>query len=458
MHNILRILSRLVRINQVFSPTRIMVLGFLLIILAGAGLLGLPVSTASGEAVPFLTALFTATSASCVTGLIVVDTAQTWSFFGRVVILLLIQVGGLGFMTVMTVFFFMARRRISVSQRMLMVQSLSLKDMGGVVKLVRHVLVGTLIIEGTGALLLWIRFSFDFGVWRGLGMGIWHSVSAFCNAGFDLMGNQAAFSSLTAYSADVTVNIVISLLIILGGLGFFVWEDIWQNRSFKRLHVYSKMVLCITGLLLLLGWVLFLLAEMDNPATLGPMPWDEKLLASLFQSATTRTAGFNSIDQMGMTDASKLLTILWMFIGGSAGSTAGGIKTVTMGIVVLSSVSSLRGKKYVSVFGRNITAAQILTALSVMMVAFGLCFVCSMIISLTQDIPYFEVLYETVSALATVGLTTGITPQMVPLSQVLLILLMFFGRVGLMTIGLASVLRQGGNAKVKYPDAWLILG
>ncbi len=451
------VLKRAMRINRVFSPARVMVLGFMSIILLGACLLQLPIATNHSERVPFLSALFTATSATCVTGLIVSDTYATWTVFGRVVILCLIQIGGLGFMSIMSIFFFLTSKKIGVSGRLLMVQSLGLSDMKGVVRLVRHALLGTLIMEGIGAVILWIRFAFDFGIWAGLGMGIFHSISAFCNAGFDLMGKAAPYSSLTAYAGDPVVNFTVMALIIIGGMGFFVWEDVLTHRRFKQLHLHTKLVLTISLGLVAAGSVLFFLAERENPATLGGMSTPQALLASLFQSVSPRTAGFNTIDQASLSDASKLLTTLLMFIGGSPGSTAGGIKTVTAGLLIMSAISTVRGKENVSAFQRTIAPRQVIDALALTAISLACCFASSMLVSLAEGAGYIDILYETVSAFGTVGLTTGITPSLTVFSQVIIILLMFFGRVGIMTIVFATILNRDRHEKAKYPDARVMM-
>lgn len=458
MWRVLTFFQKVIRINQVFSTARILLLGFIILILGGTALLSLPISSRDGAGVSLITALFTAASAICVTGLTVVDTFTAWSTFGLVVIACLTQIGGLGFMTIISTFFFLTKKKISNSQRLLIMTSLNLKDMKGIIRLVRHIFIGALIFEGIGAFVLWIRFSFDYGIWKGLGMGVFHSIMAFCNAGFDLMGEIKPFSSLSLYSGDVVISITVMLLIIIGGMGFFVWEDIWQNRRFKRLHFYSKMVITITVILILSGWLLFYITERSNPETIGNMTTGDAIFASLFQSVSTRSGGLSMLHQTMLTDISKMVTMILMFIGGSAGSTSGGIKNVTAGILVLSAISSLRNRRRVSAFGRTIRTEQILSALSVTLMAMAACFISSIAICLIQDIPYIDVLFETVSAMGTVGLSTGITPILTPLSQIIIIILMFFGRVGIMTIGMAAMLSKSSTEKVKYPDTWIMMG
>lgn len=442
-----------------FNPARIIVLGFFSVIIIGALLLALPVSSRSGAPVPFITALFTSTSAACVTGLVTVNTYETWSVFGRVVILSLIQVGGLGFMSIMTIFFFLTNKKIDLSQRLLIVQSLNLKDIKGVVKLVRHVLIGTLFFELTGAIILWIRFAPIYGVWDALGMGVFHSVSAFCNAGFDLLGEQSGITSSAFFAGDKIALLTVTFLVIIGGLGFFVWEDIWKNRRFKKLHLHSKLVLVITLILITFGMIYFYIAERTNPDTIGKMSFTDAAMASLFQSAMTRSGGFSMVNQSSLTGVSKMLTIILMFIGGSAGSTAGGIKNTTAGILFLSAVNSLRGKSKTSAFGRTIPSPQIISALSIMLTVMVACVTGTAAISIIQrDIPFFGVLFETMSAIAICGLSHDTTPLLAPASQVIIILFMFFGRVGIMTLGMAAVLNRGNKEKTKYPDTWIMMG
>ncbi|MEG2939605.1 MAG: potassium transporter TrkG, partial [Oscillospiraceae bacterium] len=323
----------------------------------------LPIATREGLHTDWLTALFTATSATCVTGLVVVDTYSHWTAFGQAVVLLLIQCGGLGFMTLAATFSFLVRRTITLRERLIMTQSLNINDISGIVRLTRHVLVGTIFCELSGAIILSIRFSGEFGWIGGIIKGIFHSVSAFCNAGFDLMGENVPFSNLTGYVSDPIVNITIMSLIIVGGLGFFVWEDIYRKRRFRDLSLHTKLVLTITASLLIGGSILVFAFEYTNPGTLGELPMHGKVLASMFQSTTTRTAGFNTIDQGALTLPSKILSMILMFIGGSSGSTAGGIKTVTFGVLMLTAFAVMRGKNDVTAFSRRIATRAILNAL-----------------------------------------------------------------------------------------------
>lgn len=453
-----RIWLRLRRTIGSFTPMQIIVLVFLAIILTGGLLLTLPISSKSGVPTPFLTALFTATSCTCVTGLALVDTFTHWSTFGQVVMLLLIQIGGLGFMTIVTLFFFAVHRRIGLKERLVMAQSLGLEGLNGVVKMVKLVLLRTLIVEGTGAVLLTLRFCFQMPFGKALWWGVFHSVSAFCNAGFDIMGAVEAGGSLVTYVGDPVVNLVLMALITLGGLGFFVWDDILKHKRFKRLAVHTRLVLVISGVLTLGGAVLFALLEWNNPGTLGGLPVGQKLLAALFQSVTTRTAGFYTIAQGALTDASLVLTDVLMLIGGSSGSTAGGVKTVTVAVLLLSIIATARGRSRVTVFHRTINHKQIRDAVSVVGMALIVAFGGAMFLSVSNGLPFMNCIYETISAIATVGLTTGITPSLNAVSQIIIIVMMFFGRVGIMTISLGFLLSDRAEERYRFAETKVLIG
>jgi trk system potassium uptake protein TrkH len=449
-----RYASRRKRLNT----AKIIVLGFLAVILVGAMLLSLPISSRGNKSESFATALFTSVSATCVTGLNVVDTAVTWTVFGQAVILCLLQIGALGFMSVATVFFFVMNKKIHLSQRLLIKHSLNLQDIHGVVRLIRHVIIGTLLFEGLGALVLWLRFIPEYGPWNGLGMGIFHSVSAFCNSGFELMGDKKVFSSLTAYSGDAAVMITVMLLVIVGGLGYFVWEDIWRNRRFRNLHLHSKMVLIISLVLVAFGWIFFYFSERANPATIGNMTFSDKLLSSLFQSVMPRSGGLSVVDQASLTGISKMVLMTLMFIGGSAGSAAGGIKNVTAGILFLSAIRSLTGKSKLSAFGRTIPEPQVVSALSIMIMAMSACFAGTVaIVFLQPELTVVDALFEVVSALATCGLSSGVTNRLSFASMAIIMLLMFLGRIGIMTVGMAAFFKRDKNEKTKYPDTWVMM-
>ena len=323
-------------------------------ILFGSVLLMLPVAARNGNGTPFIDALFTATTATCVTGLVVHDTFSYWSIFGQIVILCLIQIGGLGFMTLATLFSLAVRRKISYNERLLISESLGKDSAQGVVSLTQHLLIGTIVIESAGMLILAVKFIPTMGFSTGLYYAIFHSVSAFCNAGIDLMGQFGPYSSLTAYADDWVVNLTIMSLIIIGGLGFMVWENIYRSKSFRDLSVHSKLVLIITVFLIVMGTLLILLFEYDNPETLADKPWDEKILASLFQSVTCRTAGFNTIDLAQMRNASIIVMTILMFIGGAPGSTAGGVKVTVIGILLFTILSTMRGRDDVNVMGKRL--------------------------------------------------------------------------------------------------------
>lgn len=437
---------------------RVLTLFFLTVILVGTGLLSLPGASRSGVSCGFMTALFTATSASCVTGLTLVDTYTQWSFFGQVVLLCLIQVGGLGYMTIVSLLIFALRRKIGLRERLIIQQAMALEGLSGVVQLVRLMVFGTFLVEGTGAIILTLRFSALYPVKKALWLGVFHAVSAFCNAGFDLLGFLEPGSSLMAFSTDPVVLITIMALISIGGLGFFVWNDLLMHRRFRQLSVHTRLVLVISGVLLFGGGILLAAVEWDNPLTLGTMTFGDKWLAALFQSCTTRTAGYFAIDQAGLTGSGKLISMLLMLVGGSSGSTAGGIKTVTMGILVLEAWSILRNKKDVVVFRRRIAQEQRSAALCMALMISALGVGSGMLISSLNGVSLGDALYETVSAVCTVGLSAGITAGLHPGSQVLLILLMFFGRVGIMTISFAFMTKTPPDNAIRRPEVRVLIG
>lgn len=456
--NIYKLALLLRRHYSRISPMQMIAVVFLAIILFGGFLLSLPLSSRSGQWTSYLSSVFTATSATCVTGLTIYDTFTHWSNFGQVVILVLIQVGGLGFMTIASLFFLLANRRIGLRQRVLMAQSLGIDQLSGIVKLVHHVLVRTAIVEGMGALILTIRFSLLVPFDRALWWGVFHSVSAFCNAGFDVVGAVDVGGSLIPFVGDWVVNFTIIALITVGGLGFFVWEDVLSKRSFRKTTVYTKMVLIISAILALGGGAVIALLEWNNPATLGNLPAAEKCLAALFQSVTSRTAGFYSIPQGTLRDATKTITDVLMFIGGSSGSTAGGVKTATMGVLVLAVIAAARGRSRVTVFRRTISAQQVSDAVAVTSMVFGLALSASLVLSATNGLPMIDCLFETISAIATVGLSTGITPLLNEISQILLIILMYFGRVGVMTVSLGFLFSNAAEERYKYADTKVMIG
>ena len=441
------------------NATRIVAASFAIIILAGALLLTLPIASRDGQSAGFFTGLFTATSSSCVTGLILVDTWTQWTLFGQVVILAMIQLGGLGFMTVVSLISFALHRRIGLSERLIMVSTLNLDSMDGVVRVVRHALMGTFLLEGAGTVLMSLRLVPDFGLAGGLWRAVFHSVSAFCNAGFDLLGGRfGAFSSLAGYQDSPIMLGTTAALIAIGGLGFFVWEDILRARCWGRLSVYSKMVLLITGLLIVGGAAFFFLEEYHNPATLGDMPVWEKALNALFQSVTLRTAGFDAIGQGGLSESSKAMSTILMLIGGSSGSTAGGIKTATVAVLLLALRANLRGREQVTFLGRAIPFGQVLNAMTLTLVVLFVFLIASMVISTVEGLPYLNCAYEVASAMGTVGLTTGITPELTRISQSILIVLMYLGRVGILSFSIALMTGKRRPAKLHYPEINVMIG
>lgn len=440
------------------SATRVIALVFVGIILLGALLLTLPVSSRSGVSCGFRPALFTATSATCVTGLVLYDTWTQWSGFGQVVIISLIQIGGLGFMSIATLVVFMLRRKIGLKQRMVMAQALSLNDMEGVVRLQKWVLIGSLSIEALGALILTLRFLPEYGFPTALKWGVFHAISAFCNAGFDIFGCITPGVSLAEFQSDPIVLLTLSGLIIVGGLGFLVWEEVITVRRFKKLSVYTRLVLVTTGVLLLFGTGAIALLEWNNPDTIGGMSVFDKLLNSFFQSVTSRTAGFAAIDQAVLTDAGKGVTMALMLVGGSSGSTAGGVKTVTMVVLLLFIWARARGKGSVCVYKRTIPKSQVMNAMTIVAILVGLAVFGGIFISATSPVSFTDALYESVSALATVGTTAGATGKLSVAAQILIILYMYFGRVGVLTISLGFLMGREEEQRFQYAHTNLLIG
>jgi len=416
------------------TPTKIIILGYVIIILTGAFLLTLPFSARSGQSTPFINALFTATSATCVTGLVVYDTYAYWTTFGQGVILFLIQIGGLGFLTLGVMVSILTRRRIGLKQRIMMQESISVPQTGGIVRLTRFVFKVTMLLEGAGAILLALRFCPRVGLGKGIYFGLFHSISAFCNAGFDLLGEKAPFSSLTHYINDPVVNIVIMMLIVIGGLGFLVWEDLSKNRwHVRKYKLQTKIVLSTTGILIIVGAALLFLLEVNGSAYAG-MSLGEKILASFFQAITPRTAGFNTVSIASLTHASIQLLIILMIIGGSPGSTAGGIKTTTLALSFFCVRSTLRKEQSLQCFHRRLSGDMVRNAFTVVVLYLFFFLSGAMVISTVENVPILSTLFETASAIGTVGLTMGITPELCTLSKLILVFLMYFGRVGCLTI------------------------
>ena len=440
------------------NTTQIIALTFAVVILLGALLLMLPAASRSGISCGFRPALFTATSATCVTGLALYDTWSQWSGFGQTVILCLIEIGGLGFMSLATLFVFLLRKKIGLKQRMVMAQAMSLNDIRGVVRLQKMVLIGSFSMEAVGALILTLRFWPEYGFSTALRWGVFHSVSAFCNAGFDIFGAIAPGQSVIPFQSDPVVLLTLSALIIVGGLGFLVWEEIARKHSFRKFSVYTKLVLTMTLALLLLGWGTVCLLEWNNPDTLGNLSTGEKLLNGFFQSVTMRTAGFASVDQGKLTEGGKAFACVLMFIGGSSGSTAGGIKTVTFLVLLLTVWASARGKNTVCAFKRTIPNEQAKNAMTISFIMLALAMVGGIFISATSPMNFTDALFESVSALATVGLTAGGTPALSIPAQILIIVYMYFGRVGVLTISLGFLTGDRAEERFRYAETNLLIG
>lgn len=440
------------------SATKIIALVFAAIILLGAGLLTLPAASRSGVSCGFRPALFTATSATCVTGLVLYDTFTQWSGFGQVVIISLIQIGGLGFMSAATMFVFLLRRRIGLKQRLVMAQALSVSDMNGIVRLQKTVLIGSFAIEGIGALILLLRFWPEYGFATALKWGVFHSISAFCNAGFDIFGCITPGASLMEFQSDPVVLLTLGSLVVIGGLGFLVWQEIAEHRKFKEFSVYTRLVLVTTLALILSGWVMMCILEWNNPDTLGKLGLFDKLLNGLFQSVTLRTAGFAAIDQALLTDAGKAFSMILMLIGGSSGSTAGGLKTVTFIVLLLFMTARAKGRDTVCVFKRTIPRRQVLDAMTIAFIMIALTVFGGMLISATSPVGFTDALFESVSALATVGLTAGATGSLSIPSQLLIILYMYFGRVGVLTISMGFLSGDRAEERFRYAETNLLIG
>lgn len=441
--------------NIKFSNVQIVALGYGMMILLGTCLLLLPF--ASQKPTTFTEAFFTAVSATCVTGLVLVDTATHWSLFGQIVILVLIQIGGLGFMTIALRFLLLLRRRVGLRYREVMVDSINSTRLGGILHLTKKIVAGTVFFESIGALLLSLRFIPEFGFAMGLYFGVFHAVSAFCNGGFDLMGEKGAFSSLVWYSDDLIVNLTIMSLIVIGGVGFLVWDDIYRKkRDWRRYHLQTKVVLTVSGILLFGGGAAFLLLEWNNLG--ADMSLGEKVLTALFQSCTARTAGFNTTDTGALSEGSKILTMFLMFIGGSPGSTAGGIKTTTIAVLMLYMFASVRHEQEAHFFGRSLEADVLQKAVTVFMV--NLLFVLTgtvLICGFQPEIAATDIFFETFSAMGTVGMSTGITRGLCPISCYILIFLMYCGRVGSVSFALA-VLEKKARPPVTFPKEKITIG
>ncbi len=435
------------------------VFGFAVIILMGGILLNLPIASRNGESVGFVNSIFTATSAVCVTGLVIVDTGTHWTVFGQLIIILLIQIGGLGFMTMSTLFALIVGRRITLKERLLIQESLNQFDLEGLVRLTKRIIIATFTIELIGAFLFSLVFVPEFGFRKGIAFGLFHGISAFCNAGFDLIGG---FRSFMPYVSNPIINITAMLLIIIGGLGFSVWIDLYgllRTRSFSKLSLHSKVVLTMTAFLIVSGTISIFILEMGNPDTLRNLPASGKILASLFHSVTPRTAGFNTLDMASLTVPSKFMTIILMFIGGSSGSTAGGIKTTTAAILLLTVISVVKGKEDAEIFERHLPKYLVYRALAITIISLSLVIFMAMVLSITENTDFMTLIFESTSAFGTVGLTLNYTPNLSFPGRIIISIMMFAGRVGPLSLVLAlaqSAVRNKNN--MKYPEDRIMVG
>ncbi|MBQ9841544.1 MAG: potassium transporter KtrB [Clostridia bacterium] len=441
------------------STTQIILLSFLMVILAGSLLLSLPFSSADGRGVPYIDALFTATTATCVTGLVTVTTATAWSPFGQVVILLLIQIGGLGVITVVSWLLLLMHRRLGLRDNLLLQDAFNLNSLSGLSHFVKRVVAGTLVIEGVGAALYMTVFVPQFGL-RGVWISVFNSVSAFCNAGMDIIGS----TSLYDYATHPLVNAVTAALIVLGGIGYIVWWDVLRvlrtpgGRRWRRLTLHSKIVLATTVLLIFGGAAVLLASEYHNPATIGEMGLWDKIQVCLFQSVTTRTAGFASIPQEELTNVSALTCILLMFIGGSPVGTAGGIKTATLAVLAASAFCTITGRRQVTLFGRTLSDDTLRKSMAVVGMSFTILFLSTLALCGVTGAPFLDVLYETASATATVGLTRGITPLLNLWGKIIVIVTMYFGRIGPISLAIALNVRRENVNAIQNPTEEISVG
>ena len=444
------------------STTQIILLSFLVTILLGSVLLALPISSADGKAVPYLDALFTATTSTCVTGLVTLPTVSTWSVFGQIIILLLIQIGGLGLVTIMSGLMILLNRKMGIGDRMLIQDAFNLNTMSGLTQFVKNVLFGTLIIEGIGAFLYMLVFIPEFGI-RGIWISVFNSVSAFCNAGIDII----AENSLCNYATNPLINIVTSALIILGGLGYIVWWDVirvFKSRSlknikiFRHLTLHSKIAITVTAGLIFVGAVLIFAFEYANPLTIGNMSLFDKIQASFFQSITTRTAGFAALPQENLTNASAAVSVILMMIGGSPVGTAGGMKTVTIAVLVCSAFATIRNKNGATLFGRRISEESIKKAVAVVVMFLTICTASCVLLMATSDASAIDAVYETVSATATVGLSRNFTATLNTVGKLIIIVTMYFGRVGPISLAVALGSKNESQNVVSEPTENISIG
>jgi trk system potassium uptake protein TrkH len=439
------------------NPYMVFVLGFATVILIGATFLTLPVASQNGRSVGFINALFTATSAVCVTGLVVVNTATHWTVFGKVVIVLLIQIGGLGVMTMTALISFFIGKRMSIKTRVFIMEERNVDELQGVVRLTKNILIFTFLVEFIGAVLFSLVFIRDFGVTKGIGFSIFHAVSAFCNAGFDLIGN-----SMINYVDNPIITLAVCGLIVIGGIGYYVILDIYESKkNFHMLTLHSKLVLLITAILLIGGSLMMFALEYNNPGTMGNLSLSGKIQAAIFQAVNPRTAGFNSVPIENIRMSTAVFTVFLMFIGGSPASTAGGIKTTTFGVLVVSFYNLVKGKRDFEVFERRITPETTIRAAAILMISLLLVVFVSFVLSITEEstgYEFLDILYETVSAFATVGLSKGITPELSNVGKLILSIVMLIGRVGPMTVAYAFLKQHKNIGNYTYPEGKVIIG
>lgn len=444
------------------STTQIILLSFLVTILVGSGLLALPISSTNGIAVPYIDALFTATTSTCVTGLVTLPTFSTWSVFGQIVILILIQVGGLGVITIMTGLMLLLNRKLGISDRLLIQDAFNLNTMSGLVKFVKNVLFGTLIIEGIGAVLYMLVFVPEFGA-KGIWISVFNSVSAFCNAGIDII----AENSLCNYATNPLINLVTSALVILGGLGYIVWWDVLRvvksrspkNRKiFRHLSLHSKIAITVTAGLILVGAILIFIFEYANPLTIGEMDLFDKIQVSFFQSVTTRTAGFASVPQENLTNASAAVSVILMLIGGSPVGTAGGMKTVTITVLICAAFATIRNKNSATLFGRRISDDSVKKAVAVVVMFLTICASSTVLILATSNASAIDAVYETVSATATVGLSRNFTATLNAFGKLIIIVTMYFGRVGPISLAVALGSKNESQNVISEPTEDISIG
>lgn len=440
------------------SPPQVLVIGFAIIIFIGAFLLTLPIASTDGNSLPFIDALFTATSATCVTGLVVVDTGTHFTTFGQIVIIFLIQIGGLGFMSMATLIAFVLKKKISFKERLLLKEALNQETVEGIVRLFRKVLYYSLSIQAIAAILFTLRWSYDLGFTKALYYGVWHAVSFFNNAGFDLFGSVTGqFSSLTGYASDLLTNVVTMLLIILGGIGFIVLSDLIDFKKIKQFTLHSKVVLSMTSFLIVFGAIVIFIFEFTNPLTMGPLQFGGKILTSFLQSVTPRTAGVNTLNITDLRQATQFFIIILMFIGASPGSTGGGIKTTTFAILIGAMIAMIRGKEDIVFFRFRLGKERILKAITLTMIALFLVIFVSMVLSTTEDVAFLKILFEVTSAFGTVGLSMGITPNLTSIGKVMISLTMFAGRLGPITLAYALQPKQEKEL-FRYTEGKITIG